>query len=270
MLSPFWGLIFILAYGEKYWNKKNNFYLIFVAVLVALFIGEIIETLALFDILIGVGLTSLLYFTTIHKTFDYLKTILTAFFLNVVYGLLRHLIFGKEYIQTFRQILFEHKELLITHFQDKPEQLVLVTEFIEKASSLFSKYYVGIGIATVTIALYLGSLLISKKSNIAWEHKKNRLPFGIVYVLIVSLGLLLIPKTSIIGGNLIIILIPLFLIQGSSILDFFWGNYFRKSKFLLILLIFSLVLNYYILLLIALIGMIDVWFDIRKIDSVEE
>ena len=55
------------------------------------------------------------------------------------------------------------------------------------------------------------------------------------------------------------------LIQGISILEFYWGDFFKKSKFLLFLLIFSMVFNYFILILVALIGLTDIWFNFRKI-----
>jgi uncharacterized protein YybS (DUF2232 family) len=62
---------------------------------------------------------------------------------------------------------------------------------------------------------------------------------------------------------------PLFLIQGISNLDFYWGDFFKRSKILLFLLVVSMVFNYFILILVALIGLTDIWFNFRKIDMEE-
>lgn len=231
---------------------------------------NILDFLGFLDVIIGVGITSFLYFKVLYEKFDYLSAILSAYFLNIGYSLLRYFFFGKSYIETFDQVLKQNKEIFTASLQNNQEQLSILLDVLDKVKVIYTKYYVGIWVATIVIAVYIGSLIISKKASFTWVHKTLRLPFFLVYLLIASLGLLLIPAYSVIGINILIMLVPLFLIQGSSILDFFWGNYFKRSKFLMILLIIAIVLNYFILLLVALIGLIDIWFNIRKLKTMEE
>ena len=53
-------------------------------------------------------------------------------------------------------------------------------------------------------------------------------------------------------------------------MDFYWGKFFKKSKFLLVLLIISIIINIPIIILIVLMGVADIWFNFRKIHIMEE
>ncbi|MCK4653289.1 MAG: DUF2232 domain-containing protein [Candidatus Cloacimonetes bacterium] len=269
-LSPFWGLIFILALSGKYQDRKYIFFSVFAGVVLILIIANIIDIITFFDLMIGVGLSSIIYFGNLFRTLSYLRTILAVFFLNVIYAILRHILFGKMFLKNFTQVIEQYKEFFSSTFQDSSEQLELALELLESFKYVFSKFYMGIWVVTIVFAIYFGSLILSKKMMSKWNHKEIRQPFFLIYILIGSLVLFLIPNTKIFGINMMVMLAPLFLIQGISILDFYWGNFFKKSKFLLFLLIFSMVLNYFILMLVVLMGLLDIWFNFRKIRITEE
>lgn len=270
VLSPFWGLIFILSFGEKYRDRKGVFFAAFSVVVIIFFFLKIIDTIGFFDLIIGIALSSMLYFWSLFRTLDYLRSIIAVFFLNIGYAVLRNLIFGKLFITNLNQALQQYTEFVKTSFENNTEYLSFALEILRTLENILSKYYAGIWIITIVLAVYFGSLIFSKKNELKWNHRLIQLPFFFIYLLIGSLALFLIPNTRTVGINCLMMLSPLFLIQGISIIDFYWGNFFKKSKFLLFLLIFSMVLNYFILMLIALMGLVDIWFNFRKIIIMEE
>jgi uncharacterized protein YybS (DUF2232 family) len=97
-----------------------------------------------------------------------------------------------------------------------------------------------------------------------------RFPYAVVYGFIASLGLSLYPVTRLYGINLLVCMSMIYLIQGTSVLSFAWGDFFQRAKLLRAFLIMAIILNYPILVLIALTGVMDVWFDFRKLTLVEE
>jgi hypothetical protein len=179
------------------------------------------------------------------------------------------IIFGKQFAETIAQVMDKYKEFVAQSFQNDSEQLSLALKFTESFQEIFTKYYMGIWVFTIVFSIYISSLIISKKGDLKLEHKKIRMPFYIIYFLIISLAGFLMPNFQIIGINALIMITPLFLIQGISVIDFYWGDFFRRSKILFFLLIFSLVFNYYILILVALVGLADIWLNFRKIDTEE-
>lgn len=269
-ISPFWGLIFILASGGKYQERIYIFFAVFSGIVVILSIASIIDIITLSDLIVGVGATSLLFFWSLFRTFNYIRSMMAAFFFSVVYSAARQLIFGKAFIENVNQAIEQYKEFITSAFQNSAEQMNLALEITESFKKIFTTFYAGIWVCTVVLAIYFGSLLFSRKNIMKWKHRTIRMPFFLIYFLIVGLVLFLMPGTKNIGINSLLMLSPLFLIQGISILDFYWGNFFKKSKFLLFLLIFSMVINYFILTLVALMGLLDIWFNFRKISIMEE
>jgi len=269
ILSPFWGLVFILAFSDKYRNKRTLFNAIYFGFVILLFILQFVDVLSLIDLLFGVGLTSVLFIWSLHRTLNFINALMSVFFMNILYAFIRLIVLGKQYAEVIAVVIEKYKEFITQSIQNNNEQLVMALEFIDTFQELFTKYYVGIWIFTIVSAIYVGALILSKKGSLKWEHRKIRMPFYLIYILILALAGFLLPKVQVFGINALIMVSPLFLIQGISILDFYWGDFFKKSKFLLILLIFSMVFNYFILILVALIGLADIWFNFRKIDMEE-
>ena len=222
------------------------------------------------DILIGIGVTSFLYFGWISASKDYLRTIIYLTFINIGYSILKFLMFGKVFVQLAEASFNQFSEYLNTGLQNNPEQLSIGLDVLRQLKEIVMNYYPGIWVFSVVIGIYLGSLLFSKKVTEKWEHKKLQLPFYLIYILILLLIALISEQTRIIGINGLLMIIPFFLFQGISILHFFWGDFFVRSRFLLYLMIISMILNPYLLLLVVLVGMLDIWFNFRKIGNTLE
>ena len=120
------------------------------------------------------------------------------------------------------------------------------------------------------IAAYFGFLFFAKRNKISIHHQKLQMPFFLVYIVIGGLALSLYSQTRPIGMNILFAISPLFFFQGISIIDFYWRDYFKKSKFLTVILIITFAFNTFMLLLIMLMGLIDIWLNFRKIYTQEE
>lgn len=269
-LSPLGGLIFTLAYGEKYRENLVKYLAVFLLAGILLFVLKIVDIVSFTDIVLGVGVSVWIYFWVFKKTGKFLPAILITYGFSVILAVCKKLIFHAVIMDNIEQAMSIYERMINTSFQNNPEQLDMGLQLLNMTKQIFTNYYIAIWALSMIIGLYLGSLLVSKKSILKWQHKLVRLPYETVYFLILALVIFLIPNWRILGINALLIAAPLFLIQGISILDFYWGNFFKKAKFLLFLLIVSMVFNYFILSLIALIGLLDIWFDFRKIRIMED
>ena len=268
--SPFWGLIFILSFCGKYLSRKNIFLAVFAIAAIALLAAGIIDLASFADIICGVGLAVFLYCFVFLKTASYLSALLAGYGMNIVYAVLRSFLLRDIMKTNLAQVIESYRQFLDSTLQNKPENLEMMLAILNSMEEIFSKYFIGIWIVSITFGLYFGTLLFSQKTGFKWQHNKIGMPFFFIYLLIIALLLFILPGMRTAGINALATLTPIFLIQGISILDFFWGDFFRKSRFLLYLLIVSMVFNYFILILVALVGLLDIWFDFRKIRTMEE
>jgi predicted membrane protein DUF2232 len=270
--SPFWGLIFIFTLGAKYQQEKlfQKFYGIFLLTAVALFLGKAIDVISLTDIVIGVALTSYIYFRLLQRKYDYLSTIISVFLLNVVYGIIRYFLFSAKIQQNISFLAEEFKKLSTEMPVENQSMAQSFTELIEITKYVITNFYPGIWVLTLVLAVYIGSLFLSTRLKHKWQHKLVRLPYETVYPIMICLVAFLFKTTRIIGINGLLMILPLFLIQGLSILDFYWGDHIRKVKILMVLLVLAMVFNPYIVAIIAVLGLTDIWFNFRKIRIREE
>lgn len=268
-VSPFWGVIFIIAFSGRYQKNRNLFNIFFIGSIILLFLLRIIDIISVIELLIGVGLSTSLFLWSLSRTLNFVNAIVSAFFLNIIYALVKVVVFGKQYTEMILDVINTYKEFVTESLQNNSEQLTLALEITDTFRELFIKFYPGIWVFSIIIAIYIGALFLSRKGTLPWDHKMVRLPYYLVYILIAALAGIVVPRTQTFGINALIMIAPLFLIQGISIIDFRWGDFFRRSKFLFFLLIISMVFNYFILVLVALIGLADIWFNFRKIDTEE-
>lgn len=269
-ISPFWGLIFIISFCGKYLNQRNLLLVIFGFMAVILFAAKIIDITTFADIVFGVGFAAFLYFLAFTKTMSYLHSILTAYVTNVIYAVIRHFLLGNILNANVAKLMEGYKQIINSSMQSNPENLEMTLAILNSTEEIFAKFYIGIWIVSMTFAVYFGTMLLSRRTMIKWQHRKIAMPFFFIYLLIIALVLFLLPNMKTSGINALAILAPIFLIQGISILDFYWGDFFKKSRFLFFLLIISMVFNYFIHILVALMGLLDIWFDFRKIRTMEE
>jgi hypothetical protein len=98
------------------------------------------------------------------------------------------------------------------------------------------------------------------------ETTKWRSPDWLVWILIGAGFLTLIPASRIIGLNILIALGMIYLFQGLSIMLFFlsrWGLPFWAN----IIIIAIVITQQYLAIVGAFVGLFDVWFDVRRIET---
>ncbi|MBN2460991.1 MAG: DUF2232 domain-containing protein [Candidatus Cloacimonetes bacterium] len=272
MFSPLLGLVFTVGVGGRYQLSRINhvFYLAMVIPLVIFFLTSIIDIVTFTDISSGVILSSVAFFLVLKKQEDYVLAIFAVVIINVIYGLLRHLIFGNTFALMVSATIEEYQSILQERMQQNSENIILATELLHSVKQLLIKYFTGLWSFSMTLGIYLGAVIYSRKKMPGWQHRLIRLPQGLIYILILTLIMLLIAPARTLAVNVMLVIFPLLLIQGIAILDFFWGKYFTKSRFLLYLLIVAIIFNHYLIILIGLMGLFDIWFNFRKIRTVEE
>lgn len=261
-----------MTMGVKYQYQpyRIRFYAALIVVLLLFLLGRIINIISFSDIVVGVVLSALVFFLILAKTLDYLRAILVAGFINLFYSALRQVAYGKLFLENINQIIDLYLETLRETTADNLNRLTFIQEAVESVRDIITNFFPGIWVFTMILALYLGALLLSRRSQLKWEHKYIRLPFFLIYLLLPVLILLLFPATRIAGFNGALMLLPVFLVQGISLIDFYWGVYFQRTKLLLIVFVLALVFNPYLVLLLTLFGLFDIWFDFRKINKREE
>jgi hypothetical protein len=275
-LSPFLGLIFLIASGGK--NIILNFsyrYVFFI-----LFSGIVILTtqLGLFpadlvryaDVLIGVGFGSFIFFIVLLKTSKYETAILSFSGITIIYAYVRSMVFGTIMLQNYDLMAKLNPAVLPMGKGLNPEQLAMFKYIVKIGRNLINHYNIAIWCIGMIIALYLGSLLLTKSKVLVWDHKFLKLPNELIYLVIGSMIMIVLPMTKLLGFNLLLAILPLYLIQATAIIDFFWGAHFAKSPILRFLLVLVLLLNYPLLVLLVLIGLLDNWLNFRKIEIREE
>lgn len=101
------------------------------------------------------------------------------------------------------------------------EQIQMFQTFVHTGRNLVEHYNVALWSIGMILAVYFGTVLLTRQRELLWNHKFLKLPSKMVYFLIAVLFLTALPQTHETGLNLLLSLAPLYLAQGVAILDFF-------------------------------------------------
>jgi hypothetical protein len=273
IVSPTFGMIFFVASGGKILieNPKVRRF-IFPQILILIFVSIYLKLISLsegLDIILTYTISLPVFFYLLMKKMDYGKSLeifggLTSIFVGLKFLLL------KNYIIHNWEISIANIGNLMEKMNITAEQKEISQQLIASSKYIFIHYTVALTTVSFILAVYIGALVLNKKTIIKWNYSRLNFSFEIVYVLIIAIISSLFSISHYIGMNLLAILGSFFLIQGLAILNYYWGGFMRRSKVFTFFLILTLIFNPYVLLLIALIGLMDMWFDIRKIREVEE
>jgi len=266
-ISPFAGMIFTIFFGFKNQSKLYVFFGAFIGTTVLLYYSKILDPIRVMDTIVGIGLVSFLFIRNFVSSLRYLYSFISSALVAVGYALIRQVLFYDLIKQSAETFITEYDKFLVANFTSNPEQLELFQAAVGQIKPLFTDYYVGVWSSLMITGLFIAALLVSHRSKEKWQIKQIRMPFAFIYLLIACLALFLVANAQKYGINGLIIIAPFFLFQGISILFFFWGDFFKRSKFLSIVLIGALLINPYLMILIMLIGLFDIWFNFRKINN---
>lgn len=217
------------------------------------------------DALIAIGLGLFLFILIYKQLSDFNQALSVLLIFLLGYVCFRNWIFTP----TLQTISKQMEPLLESYIQRFPN-LRSNRDIIPIIQTIMIDYQIAIWSVMHFSAVYLGVLLLNRKSSLQHPARKIRFPYWFVYLFITSLALTIYRETSLIGRNLLISIAMIYLMQGVGVLSFFWGDYFRKAKMIRTLLIMAIILNYPVLILIALLGVLDVWLNFRKLNIMEE
>ncbi|MCD4650578.1 MAG: YybS family protein [Candidatus Cloacimonetes bacterium] len=272
VISPHLGLFLaiIISGHMLIFDVKaiQRYSLVFIAIQVLLIITNQIGYIEAMNAVFGVLIVFVMYLRILRRHYSYPLAIVSSGLLELIFGFFRKLVFG-DYYKTLITQATELQEVADV-LQISEQQWESIRSTLERTGSLMWEYHIAFWVVAMLSALYTASLLMRRKTVFGWEHALTRIPHFVIYLLIAALLITLIPGLSSIGKNLIVVLGFVYLIQGLAIIDFFWGQFMRRSKWLTAVFILVLVINIFLLGLVALMGLFDTWFNFRKQKHLED
>jgi len=152
------------------------------------------------------------------------------------------------------------------------EQIDVLKDNVKQITSFFANIFPALVLVGATFVVWLNILAAKEIFNRAGlrypdfsDLSRWRTPDGLIWLLIGAGGLLLVPVSfvRIVSLNLAIVCLFAYFLQGLSIMGFLFKtkNVHRSFRILCYCLIF---IQQYIILIIAAIGVLDLWVDFRK------
>ena len=280
IISPALGVLLLICTSGKYFIETPGytfkFFLIWILTSGFLFIFNIIDKVQIANLIFGAGFSCILLFYLIKKEYQQNYIFLTLFGFNVVYVLVRQLLYSEYINNMYLESVEGAVTMLSNRFQAGSEQYVLFMDLIEMSKDFYLKYSPGIWIATMLMCLIFGYYFLSRKLRtlesydlepLSHYQTHNYAIYSLILALIVAV---FFTKYRVISINLLLALMPLFLLQGFAVIKMKIGKWFVNSKFLLVLAILTLLINPYVILFISVIGLFDNWFDFRSLSKMEE
>lgn len=264
-------MVFSIAYSGKIWHQPLRQQIIafisfsLVIILAAFFEHDPAVWLNACDALVGVGLGLVLFVLILNQRYDMNIAITLLLVFEIGYSFFRSWIFAPTLTSLSQQMIPVYE----TYLKRIPS-LNVNADAIKWVQEMMWKYQSAIWGVIQEAGIFFGFMLFNKISLFKHPLRLVKMPYLVVFLMIAASGLTLYPKTRLVGTNLLICMSIIYLIQGTAVLSFVWGNFFSKARLLRTFLIVAIILNYPVLILIALIGLLDVWFDYRKLTLMEE
>jgi len=271
LFSPFLGMIFTLAYCGKILSQTAVRQLlallayILTMAAIAVFDNSPAVWLNAADSIIGTGLGCLVFVLILRRCQKLTLALTILLLVQIGYYLLRSWMFAPA----IQALSLQLKPVYEMYLERMPK-LDFNTDAISWIQSFLLRYQTAIWGSFQILAVFLGFMLFNKYSANKQKIRYIKFPYEVVYLMIAALMLTLIPTTRTWGLNALVCMSMFYLIQGTAVLSFVWGDYFARVKLMRTLLITAVIVNYPILILIALVGIIDNWFDFRKLNLMEE
>ncbi|MCF7918918.1 MAG: YybS family protein [Candidatus Cloacimonetes bacterium] len=260
-------MFIIIAYGFRYFQKHNLKYagsFMAAAALSAYLLNSQQYVLPLFDAFLGVGLVALVFFQTLEKDNDASQALIRSAGIALSYGVLRNLLFRQLLLEQIRKNSQLTAELTTELFADNAELLQLAQQSVATSESFFNSYWAAIWYLVIITALFLGMVWLSQREMESFKISELILPYWFVYPLIISMVFFLLPALRVIGGNMLLMIMPLFLIQGIAVSVYYLKNVVHNRNTLWIMVLLAIFLNYLYLILMVILGISELWLQYRE------
>lgn len=272
--SPALGLITVTPALVKQMmidpKKIGVFYSTLVVLTFIALISNIIDWMILSNILINVALSSYIIVHAIHREKSIENALMNVFLVSSVLSGVKYLLFKDQIEKSVLLSIKNFSDMLKTRYTENSTEYQIISDTLTRSKDLYINYNYSFSIVLILIAVMLVFVILNRKPSIMLNIKTFSSPNVIIYGLISALILLISKQSNILAYNIILPCSTFFLIQGLSVSWYYVGQWIGQSKILMIFALLSLVLNPYLLMLIALIGFIDNWTDFRKLNKLEE
>ncbi len=272
--SPALGLITITPALVKQMmidpKKISSFYGLFIVLAIIALFSNIIDWMIFSNILINVALSSFIIVYTISREKPIENALMNVLLVTSALSGSKYLFFKDQIEKSVHLSIKNLFEMLKTRYSESSTEYQMISDTLNRSKDLYLDYNYAFSVVLMLLAVMLVYLMMYRKPSIMLNVKTFSSPNVIIYGLISALILLISKQSNILAYNIILPCSTFFLIQGLSVSWFFVGQWIGQSKILLIFAVLSLVLNPYLLMLIALIGFIDNWTDFRKLNKLEE
>ncbi len=141
-------------------------------------------------------------------------------------------------------------------------------EYLDLAKTVYLRNYASLYAVLSLIAFYLSSMLLGKKEEIPeFAFRGFVLPAWVDIWLIAGLVLYLFRGSLplALGSNFLIFVAVAYMLVGMGVVFTVWKKWFEKSKILYVLFGLLIVLNNLLLFVLSFLGLLDRWFDFRKL-----
>lgn len=236
--------------------------ILFVAFQILFLVINFITPIQCIEIIVSIGLSTVIFAFSLYKFRNYEVAMLASVTPGLIYISLKNLLFFGQIKETITQsnaIVLEQMQNVLS-----PEMFEKLQFSLQSFSELMIKINPAIWLFSIVLGIFIGALLFSKKSeNIKWDFKNVHFPHQLQLLVIIAL-LLFVLSYRVIGINLLLFSGFFYLIQGYSVLFFYIQQTLQKNRFLGILLLIFPIFSYFLLIALALIGIVDSWLDLRK------
>lgn len=268
------GLIYLIpALGKltfQYPMKNINFLIIWVLAVLTAGFFKIIDPLTSLTLTVSVGLTVFMISRELLSNKVLEKALIITATITSVVECAKFYFYSEVIKQQLELSINTALTVLKTKYPVNGTEYTQISDFINISKNLYLNYNYAFAIFIAIVATWLGLMILSKIIAYDFKFCSYFTPNFIVYAMIGGLIALLIPQAKYAGENIIIVTMTFFFIQGLAVAWFYYGVLLKSSVILLILFSLSLILNPYLIILLALVGIIDTWFDLRKLNKLEE
>jgi hypothetical protein len=272
MISPAFGIAFLIPnLGRICYSKPgrmNNFVIAWLLAIISAVFFKILDPLTGISLAAGVGFTVYVILKFIDKEFFLQKALIATAIIHSGLSAVKFYYFSEVIKNNLELSVKSSLDLLLKKYPANSTDLLQITEFIKQSKSLYLNYNYTFSVFFAILMTFVGIMFLKHIKNDRFEL--FFVPNYLAYILIIGLVSMVFPQTRYTGENILIPVAGFFFIQGLAVTWFYYGKLLRSSLLLIILFSLALVLNPYLVILIAIVGIVDFWFDLRKLNKLEE
>ncbi len=275
VLFPSIGLLYMIPIAGKYTlrNRNENNFLFFLGWFlsaIGLILINWISVPSFLNIFFGIGVNLILILIILRRYQNVELAVTISAIINTLTATVKYLFYHKEFISGLELSVKQSIALLSTKYPVGTKEYDVFKEIIDLSKDIYINYNYSLSVLVVIICTWIGIAVYNREESdhYKWFHYRTMNYF--VYVLTIGLILTLIKPYKLIGLNILIACSGFFLIQGLSVFWFLFKTWLIQSKLLVVIAVLSLLLNPYLLVFTALFGLIDMWYDFRKLNLQEE